>query len=239
MTTCGDELLTSARFRFRLVLRAPSPPLANTANCQQPTTAANYHALFSTDPGCNLFFEIFFDADRVASTRSRWRHRLGVFVRRTVSHAGPTVKPNVEDGKWPSGYSRFESAPAELFFETRVEGAQSRVRSDDKWIHMVILTASLAQETIIVLTKMAKQWDPHPKAFSTDEALDEASRSRNIRTTKTMTMTHSEKSRINQMRALALQARVSGPWPLKKESVLLRKLAHWQGVQVQTVMDRV
>ena len=38
---------------------------------------------------------------------------------------------------------------------------------------------------------------------------------------------------------LALQARVSGPWPLKKESVLLRKLAHWQGVQVQTVMDRV
>ena len=38
---------------------------------------------------------------------------------------------------------------------------------------------------------------------------------------------------------LALQARVSGPWPLKKESVLLVKLAHWQGVQVQTVMDRV
>ena len=38
---------------------------------------------------------------------------------------------------------------------------------------------------------------------------------------------------------LALQARVSGPWPLKKESVLLGKLAHWQGVQVQTVMDRV
>ena len=38
---------------------------------------------------------------------------------------------------------------------------------------------------------------------------------------------------------LALQARVSGPWPHKKESVLLMKLAHWQGVQVQTVMDRV
>ena len=38
---------------------------------------------------------------------------------------------------------------------------------------------------------------------------------------------------------LASQARVSGPWPLKKKSVLLRKLAHWQGVQVQTVMDRV
>ena len=38
---------------------------------------------------------------------------------------------------------------------------------------------------------------------------------------------------------LALQARVSGPWLLKKESLLLGKLAHWQGVQVQTVMDRV
>ena len=38
---------------------------------------------------------------------------------------------------------------------------------------------------------------------------------------------------------LALQARVSGPWPLKKESVLPGKLAHWQGVQVQIVMDRV
>ena len=38
---------------------------------------------------------------------------------------------------------------------------------------------------------------------------------------------------------LAIQARVSGPWPLKKESVLLGKLAHWQGVHVQTVMDRV
>ena len=49
-----------------------------------------------------------------------------------------------------------------------------------------------------------------------------------------MTMTHSEKSRINQMRA----------WPYrqecrdhghKKESVLLVELARWQGVQVQTV----
>ena len=39
--------------------------------------------------------------------------------------------------------------------------------------------------------------------------------------------------------SLALQARVSGPWPLKKEFVLLGNLAHWQGVQVQTVMDRV
>ena len=34
---------------------------------------------------------------------------------------------------------------------------------------------------------------------------------------------------------LALQARVSGPWPHKKESVLLVKLARWQGAQVQTV----
>ena len=34
---------------------------------------------------------------------------------------------------------------------------------------------------------------------------------------------------------LALQARVSGPWSHKKESVLLVKLARWQGAQVQTV----
>ena len=39
---------------------------------------------------------------------------------------------------------------------------------------------------------------------------------------------------------LALQARVSGPWPhKKKESVLLVKLAPWQGEQIQTVVDRV
>ena len=38
---------------------------------------------------------------------------------------------------------------------------------------------------------------------------------------------------------LALQARVSGPWPHKKESVLQVKLALWQSVQVQTVVDRV
>ena len=38
---------------------------------------------------------------------------------------------------------------------------------------------------------------------------------------------------------LALQARVSGPSPHKKESVLLGKLAPWQGVQIQTVVDRV
>ena len=34
---------------------------------------------------------------------------------------------------------------------------------------------------------------------------------------------------------LALQARVSGPWPHKKESVLLVELARWQGVQVHPV----
>ena len=34
---------------------------------------------------------------------------------------------------------------------------------------------------------------------------------------------------------LALQARVSGPWPHKKESVLLVELARWQSVQTQTV----
>ena len=33
---------------------------------------------------------------------------------------------------------------------------------------------------------------------------------------------------------LALQARVSGPWLHKKESVLLVELARWQGAQVQT-----
>ena len=33
----------------------------------------------------------------------------------------------------------------------------------------------------------------------------------------------------------ALQARVSGPWSHKKESVLLVELARWQGVQTQTV----
>ena len=38
---------------------------------------------------------------------------------------------------------------------------------------------------------------------------------------------------------LALQARASGPWPHEKESVLQVKLAPWQGVQVQTVVDRV
>ena len=38
---------------------------------------------------------------------------------------------------------------------------------------------------------------------------------------------------------LALQARVSGQWPHKKESVLLVELAHWQGAQVQTVRRQI
>ena len=50
-----------------------------------------------------------------------------------------------------------------------------------------------------------------------------------------MTMTHSKKSRIPSNEGLALQARVSGPWSHKKESVLLVELARWQGVQTQTV----
>ena len=55
----------------------------------------------------------------------------------------------------------------------------------------------------------------------------------------TMTMTHSEKSRINQMRAWPYRQECRDHGLSKKESVLLGKLAHWQGVQVQTVMDRV
>ena len=37
----------------------------------------------------------------------------------------------------------------------------------------------------------------------------------------------------------ALQARVSRPWPHKKESVLLVELARWQGVQTQTVNGQI
>ena len=55
--------------------------------------------------------------------------------------------------------------------------------------------------------------------------------------TMTMTMTHSEKSHNRSNEGLALQARVSGPWPHKKESVLQVQLAPWQGVQVQTDVD--
>ena len=43
----------------------------------------------------------------------------------------------------------------------------------------------------------------------------------------------------NDNEGLALQARVSGPWPHKKESVLLVYLARWQGVQVQTVRGQI
>ena len=57
--------------------------------------------------------------------------------------------------------------------------------------------------------------------------------------TMTMTMTHSEKSHINQMRAWPYRQECRGHGPHKKESVLLGKLAPWQGVQIQTVVDRV
>ena len=52
--------------------------------------------------------------------------------------------------------------------------------------------------------------------------------------TMTMTMTHSEKSHIRRMRAWPSRQECRGHDPTKKESVLLMKLAHWQGVQVQT-----
>ena len=55
----------------------------------------------------------------------------------------------------------------------------------------------------------------------------------------TMTMTHSEKSHIRRMKAWPYKQECRGHDPTKKESVLLMKLAHWQGVQVQTVEDRV
>ena len=55
----------------------------------------------------------------------------------------------------------------------------------------------------------------------------------------TMTMTQSEKSHIRQMKAWPYRQECRGHDPTKKESVLLVKLAHWQGVQVQTVKDRV
>ena len=54
-------------------------------------------------------------------------------------------------------------------------------------------------------------------------------------TTMTMTMTHSGEVPHPSNEGLALQARVSGPWPHKKESDLLVELARWQGAQVQTV----
>ena len=57
--------------------------------------------------------------------------------------------------------------------------------------------------------------------------------------TMTMTMTLSEKSQIRRMKAWPYRQECRGHDPTKKESVLLMKLAHWQGVQVQTVKDRV
>ena len=54
-----------------------------------------------------------------------------------------------------------------------------------------------------------------------------------------MTMTHSEKSHIRRMKAWPYKQECRGHDPTKKESVLLMKLAHCQGVQVQTVKDRV
>ena len=55
----------------------------------------------------------------------------------------------------------------------------------------------------------------------------------------TMTMTHSEKSHIGQMRAWPYRQECRGHGHHKKESVLQGKLAPWQVVQVQTVVDRV
>ena len=57
--------------------------------------------------------------------------------------------------------------------------------------------------------------------------------------TMTMTMTHSEKSHIRRMKAWPYRQECRGHDSTKKESVLLMKLAHWQGVQAQTVKDRV
>ena len=55
----------------------------------------------------------------------------------------------------------------------------------------------------------------------------------------TMTMTHSEKSHIGQMRAWPYRQECRGHGPTKKESVLHADLALWQGVHIQTVTDRV
>ena len=57
--------------------------------------------------------------------------------------------------------------------------------------------------------------------------------------TMTMTMTHSEKSHIRRMKAWPYRQECRGHDPTKKNLFLLMKLAHWLGVQVQTVKDRV
>ena len=53
--------------------------------------------------------------------------------------------------------------------------------------------------------------------------------------TMTMTMTHSEKSHIHRTKAWPYRQECRDHGPTKKESVLLVKLARWQGAQVQTV----
>ena len=57
--------------------------------------------------------------------------------------------------------------------------------------------------------------------------------------TMTMTMTHSDKSHIRRMKAWPYRQECRGHDPTKKESVLLMKLAHWQGVHLHTVKDSV
>ena len=56
-----------------------------------------------------------------------------------------------------------------------------------------------------------------------------------ISVTMTMTMTHSEKSHIHRMKAWPYRQECRDHGLTKKESVLLVKLARWQGAQVQTV----
>ena len=63
--------------------------------------------------------------------------------------------------------------------------------------------------------------------------------STSLTVTMTMTMTHSEKSQICRMKAWPYRQECRGRDPTKKESVVLLKLAHWQGVHVQTVVDSV
>ena len=60
-----------------------------------------------------------------------------------------------------------------------------------------------------------------------------------VSTFLTSEVTHSEKSHIRRMKAWPYGQECGGHDPTKKESVLLMKLAHWHGVQVQTVKDRV
>merc|ERR1712136_235025 len=54
-----------------------------------------------------------------------------------------------------------------------------------------------------------------------------------------MTMTHSEKSNNCQMKAWPYRPECRGHDPHEKESVVLLKLALWQGVHLHTVKDSV